>query len=51
MWNNNAVSELIINLEKSVLGKWNNGNPSSFLDLSADDIVYFDPFTEKRLNG
>lgn len=48
---NNAFSELIISLEKSALEKWNNGNPSGFLDLSADDVVYFDPMTEKRLNG
>ena len=48
---NNCVSELIISLEKSALEKQNNKNPSGFLDLSSGDVVYFDPLTEKRLNG
>ena len=27
------------------------GDPSGFLEISADDVVYFDPFLEKRLDG
>lgn len=45
------LSQKIINTEKAALEKWNNGNPSGFLELCAEDVVYFDPFTEKRLNG
>jgi len=45
------ISELIIGLEKSALERWNNGDPSGYLELSAKDVVYFDPFLEKRLNG
>ncbi|TRX33245.1 nuclear transport factor 2 family protein [Flavobacterium sp. ZT3R18] len=41
----------IIALEKFALEKWNNGDPTGYLDLSAKDVVYFDPFTEKRLEG
>jgi hypothetical protein len=45
------LSQKIINTEKAALEKWNKGNPSGFLELCAEDVVYFDPFTEKRLDG
>lgn len=45
------LSQKIINIEKEALEKWNKGNPSAFLELCAEDVVYFDPFTDKRLNG
>ena len=48
---NTDISETIIGLEKSALEKWNKYDPNGFIDLSADDVVYFDPFTERRLDG
>jgi len=45
------ISEKIIILEKEALERWNNGDPSGYLELSANDVVYFDPFLNKRLNG
>ena len=48
---NTDISETIIGLEKSALEKWNKCDPNGFIDLSADDVVYFDPFTERRLDG
>ena len=45
------ISKTIIALEKGALDKWNQGNPSGYLDISADDVTYFDPFTEQRLDG
>lgn len=45
------ISKTIIALEKGALEKWNQGNPSGYLDISADDVTYFDPFTEQRLDG
>jgi len=47
----NSVPELIIGMEKAALERWNQGDPSGFLEISADDVVYFDPFTEHRLDG
>lgn len=47
----NSVSRKIIETETSALEKWNKGDPSGFLELCASDVVYFDPFTEKRLDG
>ncbi|MBN2522646.1 MAG: DUF4440 domain-containing protein [Bacteroidales bacterium] len=49
--NNDSISVLIIGMEKSALERWNNGDPSGFLEISAKDVVYFDPMTEQRLDG
>lgn len=38
-------------MEKQALVRWNNGDPSGFLEISAKDVVYFDPFIEKRIDG
>lgn len=46
-----AAANKIIVMEKSALARWCNGDPSGFLEISADDVVYFDPFLEKRLDG
>ncbi len=48
---NTNISETIIALEKEALKKWNLGDPSGYLDLSADDVTYFDPSIEQRLDG
>ncbi len=45
------LSATIIALEKSALKKWNNGDPGGYLDISAAEVVYFDPYTEQRLDG
>ncbi len=45
------VEEIIIGLEQAALERWNNGDPSGFLELSAADVVYFDPSLKKRING
>ena len=45
------ISKTIIALEKGALEKWNQGDPNGYLDISADDVTYFDPFTEQRLDG
>ncbi|MGE5399317.1 MAG: YybH family protein [Ignavibacteriales bacterium] len=44
-------AEIIINLEKSALERWGKGDPSGFLEISAPEVVYFDPFTEFRIDG
>jgi ketosteroid isomerase-like protein len=48
---NTDISKTIIALEKGALEKWNQGDPSGYLDLSADDVTYFDPSIEQRLDG
>ena len=45
------TTDTIIALEYGALKRWGNGDPSGFLEISADDVVYFDPFQSRRLNG
>jgi len=48
---NTTIESTIIDMEKAALERWNHGDPSGFLEISASDVVYFDPFVEKRLTG
>lgn len=48
---NSDIHQRIIALEKEALEKWNHGDPSGYLDLSDDDVTYFDPSLERRLDG
>lgn len=48
---NTHLTETIIGLEKAALDQWYKGDPSGFLELSAQDVVYFDPYIEKRIDG
>lgn len=41
----------IIAMEEAALKRWTNGDPSGFLEISAPDVVYFEPFLDKRLDG
>ncbi len=41
----------ILAMETKALEIWNTGNPDGYLDIYSQDISYFDPFLEKRLNG
>ena len=45
------VAKIIINLECAALDRWGKGDPSGFLEISASDIVYFDPNLERRIDG
>jgi hypothetical protein len=46
-----SESEEIVALEEAALRRWCRGDPGGFLELSAPDVVYFDPFLERRLDG
>ena len=45
------VAHTIIDMERAALARWGRGDPSGFLEISAEDVVYFDPFQARRLNG
>ena len=45
------TEEEIIALEKAALARWGNGDPAGFLEISAPDIVYFDPYVPRRVDG
>jgi ketosteroid isomerase-like protein len=46
-----SIAEQLLALEKSALVRWCAGDPSGYLEISAEDVVYFDPFIERRLDG
>lgn len=46
-----SAEQEIIDLETAALQSWGQGDPDGFLQLSAPDVVYFDPFQEHRLDG
>ena len=41
----------IISMEKAALERWGKGDPSGFLEICAPDVVYFDPYRERRVDG
>lgn len=45
------IAATIIALEKTALDRWEKGDPSGFLEISAYDVTYFDPSLEDRLDG
>lgn len=49
--NESAIAAEIVALEKAALKRWLSGDPSGFLEISDADVVYFDPFLERRLDG
>ena len=46
-----AVAEQVIGLERAALDRWGKGDPSGFLEICAPDVVYFDPFLKRRIDG
>jgi ketosteroid isomerase-like protein len=48
---NRLIAETIINMERAAMDRWSKGDPDGFLEISDPEVVYFDPFLEKRLNG
>jgi hypothetical protein len=51
MSNEQEITTTLIALESAALERWGNGDPSGFLEISAHDVVYFDSFQEKRIDG
>lgn len=46
-----ALAKELLALERAALARWCSGDPAGFLELSAPDVVYFDPYRERRLDG
>ena len=45
------VAQTIIAMERAALDRSGKGDPQGFLEIMASDQTYFDPVTEKRLDG
>ena len=41
----------ILKMEHAALDRWAKGDPSGFIEISAPDVVYFDPYAEHRVDG
>jgi ketosteroid isomerase-like protein len=48
---NDSITKTIIEMERTALDRWGKGDVDGFLEISAEDVVYFDPFHERRLDG
>ncbi|MBI3607246.1 MAG: DUF4440 domain-containing protein [Nitrospirae bacterium] len=45
------VAATIIAMERAALDRWGKGDPSGYLEISGPEVVYFDPFLERRMDG
>lgn len=51
MQSREAIASAIIAMETAALERWGRGDPGGFLEISAPDVVYFDPYREQRVDG
>ena len=51
--NSNAkdIATTLLAIEKEINERWNRGDVDGALEVYSDDVTYFDPMTEKRLEG
>lgn len=51
----NAPTEVqpdtIIGMEQRALERWGKGDPDGYFEIMASDVTYFDPTTDKRVDG
>ncbi|MBP8302954.1 MAG: nuclear transport factor 2 family protein [Phycisphaerae bacterium] len=45
------VANLVLQMERAALDRWCQGDPSGFLEVTAPEVVYFDPEQARRVNG
>ncbi len=45
------IAATIIAMERAALDRWGKGDPAGFIEISAPDVVYFDPFIARRIDG
>ena len=51
MQNEQEIPWMIIAMERAALDRWGKGDPSGFLEICEPEVVYFDPYREKRVDG
>ena len=45
------ITETILSLERAINERWNKGDVDGALEMYSNDVSYFDPLTEVRLDG
>jgi ketosteroid isomerase-like protein len=48
---NAKITEEIITIEKKALDRWGKGDPYGYLEIFADEVTYFNPFEESRIDS
>jgi len=46
-----GITRLVVGLERAALDRWGKGDPEGFLEITAPDVTYFDPYLEQRVDG
>ena len=46
-----TIASRIVALERVALDRWGAGDPDGYLEINAQDVTYFDPFVDGRLDG
>jgi len=46
-----TVTQMIVDMERTALHRWRQGDPGGFLEIIADDYTYFDPGLDERIDG
>lgn len=47
----NEIARELLRLETAALDRWIQGDPDGYLEISASEVTYFDPFIPKRIDG
>src|SRR5262245_41971478 len=45
------ITQAILDIERSINERWNNGDCSGYIDTYSEDVTYFDPVTATLLVG
>jgi ketosteroid isomerase-like protein len=45
------AARTILAMERAALDRWVKGDPDGFLEISDPEVVYFDPYQPRRVNG
>ncbi|MBW8034265.1 MAG: DUF4440 domain-containing protein [Planctomycetes bacterium] len=48
---NKENTKVLIELERAAIDRWNNGDPTGYLELYSDDFTYFDESSKARVDG
>lgn len=41
----------VVAMERAALDRWGKGDPQGYLEIMANEVTYFDPTQEKRMDG
>src|SRR3954454_14133556 len=45
------ITQAILDIERSINERWNNGDCSGYIETYSEDVTYFDPATDKLMVG